>query len=218
MAKGEQGVLRPATGRQLGRVRKCLDKKKWSARFEFSDSKRVTMDGPTRASRAAAEKDRELIAATMSLQPRSSRVEAASAAIKCLRSGQAPTLQDGPGSASTIHNLGTEELASMGKVQLRKLAHRTPGITHMKRNKKGKWSTKSCKELKEGLLALKNVASAQVLPGCKGNIKAEVPVSDSTKAEMLISDGMGAQSRRTRKRPASMMNAARARKTSTLQG
>lgn len=177
MGKSRQGVLRPATGRQLGSVRKCLEKKKWSARFQFRDPTRVTLDGPARASQAAAEKDRELIAAAVGLQPRSSRVEAASAAIKCLRGGQAPTLQDGPGSASTIHSIGMEELASMGKVQLRNLAQRTPGITRFKRNENGfKRNQKSCNDL---LQELQEFKSAQFLPGCKGNIRAEAPVSDS---------------------------------------
>ena len=113
----------------IRRVRKCLGKKKWSAMFQFSDSKRVTIDGPARASRAAAEKDRQLIAGAMSLQPGSSRVEAASAAIKGLRSGKFPALQAGPGSASTIRDIGADELSSMSWAQLRKLANQTVGIT-----------------------------------------------------------------------------------------
>ena len=147
--------------------------------FQFRDPTRVTLDGPARASQAAAETDRELIAAAVSLQPRGSRVEAASAAIKLLRGGQAPMLQDGPGSASTIQSIGIEELASMGSVQLRELAQRTPGITKMKRNEQGERSTKTCKELREELLLLKKDALGKLLPGCKGNIKTEAPVSDS---------------------------------------
>ena len=101
----------------------------------------------------------------MRVQPGSSRVEAASAAIKGLRSGKFPTLQAGPGSASTIRDIGADELSSMSWAQLRKLANQTVGITQKRKNKKGKWVPKRSKELKEELLALKKVASAQAVPG-----------------------------------------------------
>ena len=54
--------LASATGRQKGSVRKSLDKQKWSARFQFQkDTTRVTMDGPPRAKRVDAEKDRQCV-------------------------------------------------------------------------------------------------------------------------------------------------------------
>lgn len=155
------------------------------------------MDGPVRASRAAAEKDRELVAAIMSMRHGSSKIEVASAAIKCLRNGKVPTLEDAPGPASAICNIGTDEFANMGMAQLRKLANQTPGITKHKK-KEGKRSTKSNKELKEDLLAqLRKATSVQAL--------ATAPVSGSAK------------SCRAKKRPASMKNAPRVRKTSKLQ-
>ena len=166
-----QPVLRPASGRQLGAVRKSLDKRKWSARFKLRrGGQDVSMDGPARVSRCAAEKDRELIAATMCTHPGSSKMEAASAAMKCLRSGKVPVLQDGPGSASTVCHIGADELASMGWAQLRKLVNQTPGITKHTKNKQGRRATKSNKELKEDLLALKNFAPARVQPGRKKTV------------------------------------------------
>ena len=123
------------------------------------------MDGPVRASRVDAEKDREFVAAAMSLHPRSSRMEAASGAIKHLRNGGAPTLPDGPGSASTIHGIDADKLASMSKLQLRSLATQTPGIVRNKKNAKGKWIPKTCKELRAELLVLKAAKSTQALPG-----------------------------------------------------
>ena len=58
--------LASATGRQKGTVRKSLDKQKWSARFQFQkDTTRVTMDGPPRAKRVDAEKDRQCVVVVM---------------------------------------------------------------------------------------------------------------------------------------------------------
>ena len=85
-----------------------MDKKKWSARFQFEQSgDRATMDGPPRATRAAAEEDRKVVAAAMGLQLEALRKEAAAAAIKHLRTGETSTLPDGLGSASTICKIGS---------------------------------------------------------------------------------------------------------------
>ena len=161
-----RSILRPASARQLGTVRKSIYKTKWSAQFRFQcDGERSSLDGPARASQAAAEKDRKFIAAAASIHSRSSRMEAASAAIRRLCSGEAPTLPDGPGSASTICNIGADELAKMSKLQIRSLVAETPGITMDKKNKKGTWDSKTCKELKEELLAMTAGTATQTLSG-----------------------------------------------------
>jgi hypothetical protein len=105
----------------------------------------------------------------------------------------------------------------MGWAQLRKLANQTPGITRHKKNKEGKWSTKTSKELKEDLLALKNVASAQALQGRKRSIKALAPVSGSTKTEITASGSRGGKPRHAQKRPASIKNVRQVRKAAKLQ-
>jgi hypothetical protein len=176
MAKGRRPascVSCPASGRQVGTVRKGLDKKTWSARFQFGRSgERIALDGPARASRVAAETDRQHIAGAMSLSCGSSRMDAASAAIECLSGGEVPTLQDGPGSASS----GADEVKNLGQAQLREVANQTPGILLNKKNEKGKWVHKTSKELKEELLAHQKAASARSA--------ACAPVSDSTKVAL----------------------------------
>jgi hypothetical protein len=158
------GVRCPASDRQLGQVRKSLDKTKWSARFQFTQLEdHATMDGPPRATRAAAEDDRKFVVAAMVRKLEASRKEAAAAAIKQLRTGEALALPDGPGSTSTICKIGWKELAIMNKLQLRRLVDQTPGIARMKRNEKGKWVPKTCKELKDCLLALRTAASTQAV-------------------------------------------------------
>ena len=78
-----------AAGRQLGRVTKCARTKQWHARFQFNrGGERTSTCGPPRASRDVAEQDRERIAAKMLLQPASSRMQAAEAAIECLREAE----------------------------------------------------------------------------------------------------------------------------------
>ena len=55
-----------AAGRQLGRVTKCARTKHWHAKFQFNrNGERTSTYGPLRASRDAAEQDRERIAAKM---------------------------------------------------------------------------------------------------------------------------------------------------------
>ena len=127
-----------ASGRQHGSVEKSLHTKQWYARFQFNrGGERTSTYGPPRASRDVAQQDRERIAATMLLQPASSRMQAAEAAIECLRGGQLPILQDGPVPASTTLNIGADDVASMGYAQLCKLANQTPGITRHKKIKRG---------------------------------------------------------------------------------
>ena len=78
-----------ASGRQYGVVRKAIGRKNWSARFQFTQQGvRSTLDGPARALRADAEKDRKSVAAAVGQVPQSSRLHIASAAIKALRNGQ----------------------------------------------------------------------------------------------------------------------------------
>ncbi len=75
--------------RQHGTVRKASRTKQWHARFQFNrGGERTSICGPPRASRDVAEQDRERIAAKMLLQPASSRMQAAEAAIKCLREAE----------------------------------------------------------------------------------------------------------------------------------
>ena len=200
MAKGLRSDqdLCPASRGQQGRIRKNLNKNKWSAQFEFKrHGEWSAFEGPVRTSRVAAEKDREFIAAAMTFQPRSSRIEAASVVIKRLR-----IKRDGPGLANTIRDIGVDELANIGWEQLYNLANQIPGITRNKTKQNGKWDPKACNELKEGLLVLKK---AQALPGRMRSIKVEAPVSDSTKAESTVSDVMDGQPRRAKKRPASRL-------------
>ena len=154
------GILRPASGRQLGEVRKSFDKRKWSARFKFKRQEGcLSIDGPTRSCRAHAEADRESIAATMSQAARWSRVGAASGAIEHLRDGMDPT----PGSASAMHGIDADKLALMNRDQLRSLANQTQGMQRNKMNGKNKWTPKTCKELKKDFLALKMDVSSRVL-------------------------------------------------------
>ena len=113
------------------------------------------MDAPARTSKAAAQKDRELVATTMRFHPRSSWLDVCSDAIKHLRNGGAALSL--PGSASIADNIDMAKLATMRKVQLRELANKTPGVVRNKKNEKGQWIPKTCAELKKDL--------AQALPG-----------------------------------------------------
>ena len=94
-----------AAGRQLGRVKKFVDNKQWSARFQFNrGGERTSMYGPLRASRDLAEQDRERIAAAMSLQPGPSKMQAAERELGCLR-GLAPAsnvVKKRPASSKTV--------------------------------------------------------------------------------------------------------------------
>ena len=167
MAKGQPspGHACPASGRQQGQVRKCINRKMWSARFQFrqhGDS--VTMDGPMRVLRADAEKDRQLVVAAMREATPSSKVEAAMAVVKHLRGFGPLPLTDVPGSARTIRGVDVGKLAGMNKMQLRDLADKTHVIARRKKNKKGNWVPKTCGELKDEFHRL---ISAQALPGSK---------------------------------------------------
>ena len=130
---------RPAAGRRLGQVRKSLDKKNWSARFQFTKRReRLFFEGPLRACRGDAEADRNDVAAAVVQVPRPSRLDATVEAIKRLRGEK--TLSGGaPGTASTsVSELDFKQLDGMNKKQLRSLATRTPGIARNKKNAKGK--------------------------------------------------------------------------------
>ena len=166
MARGRQSVscsARPASGRQQGAVRKSFNKRMWSARFTFRQRRdRVTMDGPARALRGDAEKDRQKTVAAMRQALPSSRVEVAADALRQLRCGELLVPQDVPGSASALSGIDASKFATMNWVQLRGLANKTPGITRNKKNPTGKWIPKTCHELRKELLALKQ-ASVRVL-------------------------------------------------------
>ena len=169
----------PASGRQLGHVRKSLGKKMWSARFNFGQhAVKTTLDAPMRATKADAELDRKFVATAMSRVPRASRANAGKNALKALRVGAATNLLEVPGSASTCPLPGLGKVSSCTPAsKLRSLASCTPGIVRNKKNAKGKWVPKTCKELRAELLALKAAKSTQALPGRQGTQKRQLAPS-----------------------------------------
>ena len=123
----------PDSWRQFGRVRKCIDKNKRAACFQFRrQGVRITLDGPTRAFKADAEDDRKSVAEAASQSPRSLRADAASIVVGNLRSGAVTISVATPGSVSLSSLHQTKKLSEMDKTDLR-LATRTPGIS---RNRK----------------------------------------------------------------------------------
>ena len=136
MARGRSALssLVPATGRQRGTIRKSLDKKKWSVRFEFRrNNNRVTMDGPARALRAEAEDDRQCVAMAMHQASPTSRFDAAADALKQLRDGGVRLSCGAPGSASAHAHIDVDKLSSMDKIQLRSLASKVPVSLYFRR-------------------------------------------------------------------------------------
>jgi hypothetical protein len=84
---------RPVSDRQLGRVRKSLNERMWSAGFEFQQrGVRTAFDGPIRDTKAAAEIDRQFVAAAVSRVTRSSREHACKKALAALRTRSALAL------------------------------------------------------------------------------------------------------------------------------
>jgi hypothetical protein len=61
----------------------------------------------------------------------------------------------------------------MHKKELRELATRTAGVQRDKKNSKGKWVPKTCKEIVTSLLAMGANIQTQALPG--SNMQAEYP-------------------------------------------
>ena len=149
----------PASGRQIGHVRQSLEKKKWSARFQFNRlGEFITVDGPVRACRTEAEADRSFVASAMSHVASSSRVDAAKRWIKFLREGGEPFSDGVPGSASTAPKMDPTRLQNMTQPQLRELASKTPGITINKKTPQGKFISKTTSELKAEFLAPRAIA------------------------------------------------------------
>ena len=133
MARGVLAAVRvarfpcPASGRQLGHVRKSIDKKKWSARFMFKrQGDRVTLDGPARTLKADAEADRQFVAAAASQVSRGSRADVASSAMNNVRSGARTNplavSDEEPGSASFALAFVPEIMQKIKKTKLRSLA------------------------------------------------------------------------------------------------
>ena len=150
----------PASGRQLGHVRKSLEKKKWSARFKFNRQGGFkTIDCPVRASRTEAEADRSFVAVAVGQVCRSSRMDAAKHWIQFLRDGGVPS------SASTAPEMDPALINTMKKGQLRESASKTHGMIRNKKTSKGKWIPKTCEELRTELLALMASRSTQAMPG-----------------------------------------------------
>jgi hypothetical protein len=92
--------------------------------------------------------------------------------------GTATNFLEVPGS---LPDLG--KVSKMNKAELRSLASSHPGIVRDKKNAKGKWAPKTCKELRAELLALKAAKSTQALPGRQGTQKRQ-PSSSPTRAVM----------------------------------
>jgi hypothetical protein len=176
LPRGKSDVCR------VGEVRRSFPIKGWSARFQFrQQGKLIAIEGPRRTLRDRAEEDRKFVSAYLDQAPRSSKVDAATCAIKDLRDRGATSLKGVPGSArtatevgvpgsaSTATDVGVPGISNMKFQQLRTLATQTPGIMEKKKTRNGKWMHKTCKELRAELLAIT----------CSDSIKAEVPVSDS---------------------------------------
>ena len=74
-------------------MRKSLDKRYWSARFQFrKQGKRLFFEGPLRVSKTDAEADRKSVAGVIARVPHQLRAEAASKALHSLMvdSGDVP--------------------------------------------------------------------------------------------------------------------------------
>jgi hypothetical protein len=85
----------------------------------------------------------------------------------------APNSSNEPGTASFVPVSDAKILRQMNKKELRELASRTPGVQRNKKNSKGKWVPKTCKEIVTSLLAMGANIQTQALPG--SNMQAEYP-------------------------------------------
>ena len=160
MKKGQQ-LVHPASGRctglgaasadsprRIGQVRKSLDKRHWSARFQFTEQgKRLFFEGPLRASKTDAETDRKAVAAVIERVPRQLRAESASKALGKRKNAGTNLSFTAPGSASAGARFSSRKLAHMSNYQLRSLATKTPGVVTKKKNAQGKWVHKTSSEL-----------------------------------------------------------------------
>ena len=113
----QQRDMRPASGRCLGQVRKCLGRKKWSARFQFRmGGNRTTIDGPVRMRQTDAEADRKLIAGRVAQVCLSLKPETAKAVVAILQTGRRRLPAKVPGSASNASKVGFAKLAQMNLI------------------------------------------------------------------------------------------------------
>ena len=121
------------TPRRVGHVRKSLDKRHWSARFQFQkQGKRLFFEGPLRSSKNDAEADRKAVAAVIERVTRQLRAESASKALGKLQSAASSLSFTAPGSASAGARSSSHKLAHMSNYQLRSLASKIPGLLRKK--------------------------------------------------------------------------------------
>ena len=179
--------------RPVGQVRKCFPNSGWLARFRFRvDGKMSALHGPSRASKEEAEADRRAVASSMAQASGSSVKDIASRVLQSLKDRVALSCSDdigtssvsleGNGAGNCSNEPGTSSLVplpdakifrQMHKKELRELATRTAGVQRDKKNSKGKWVPKTCKEIVTSLLAMGANIQTQALPG--SNMQAEYP-------------------------------------------
>jgi hypothetical protein len=179
--------------RQVGQVRKCFPNSGWLARFQFwVDEKKCAFHGPSRASKDEAEADRRAVAASMSQASGSSRMDIASRVLQSLKDRGALSCSDDPstsssslqgrgavfpsnepGTASSVPVPDAKIFRKMHKKELRELASRTEGVQRNKKNSKGKWVPKTCKEIVTSLLAMGANIQTQAMPG--SNLQSKNP-------------------------------------------
>jgi hypothetical protein len=90
-----------------------------------------------------------------------------------LKGRGAPNSSNEPGTASFVPVSDAKILRQMNKKELRELASRTPGVQRNKKNSKGKWVPKTCKEIVTSLLAMGANIQTQALPG--SNLQSKNP-------------------------------------------
>jgi hypothetical protein len=78
-----------------------------------------------------------------------------------------------PGTASSVPVPDAKISRKMHKKELRELASRTEGVQRNKKNSKGKWVPKTCKEIVRSLLAMGANIQTQALPG--SNLQSKNP-------------------------------------------
>ena len=160
--------------RQFGEVRKCFPNSGWLARFRFRvDGKMCALHGPSRVCKNEAESDRRVVAAAIAHVSLSFRMNIASRLLQSLKDSASLSCSDEPGTASLIPIPEAKILRKMHKKELRELASRTLGVQRNKKNSKGKWVPKTCKEIVTGLLAMGSNSQIQALPG--SNMQADFP-------------------------------------------
>jgi len=178
--------------RTVGQVRKCFPNSGWLARFQFRvDGKMCALHGPSRASKDEAEADRRAVAASMAQASGSSVKDIASRVLQSLKDRVALSCSDDrgtssvslegrcgfpsnePGTASSVPVPDAKIFRKMHKKELRELASRTEGVQRNKKNSKGKWVPKNCKEIVTSLLAMGANIQTQAMPG--SNLQSKNP-------------------------------------------